>query len=267
LALRDPSQRRTPDALRGAPAHEHVLLYAPTYNPEFSAEPALGIDWVPRLRSAFPRLCIVIKPHPVIPERSPAWMERWKRWASADALVRLAGDPSEDIYPYFPFADALLTDASSVMFYFLAMDKPILLVTNPDRARCVKYFDPEAPEWTWRDLGVEVTPATLSDAVRDALAHPEANAERRRFYRERVFGNLTDGKAAQHVGENILALLAPEEERTEATRLAWWAKASLAEREAEILELERERSRPLVQIIRDRARAFARSTFCGGARA
>jgi hypothetical protein len=31
-ALRDPSQRGEPEALRGAPAHDHVLLYAPTYN-------------------------------------------------------------------------------------------------------------------------------------------------------------------------------------------------------------------------------------------
>jgi hypothetical protein len=83
----------------------------------------LGNGWIPHLRSAFPRLCIVIKPHPVTPDRTPDWMECWKKSAANDHFVRLSKDPSESVYSYSPLADALLTDASSVLFYFLAMDK------------------------------------------------------------------------------------------------------------------------------------------------
>ncbi len=251
--LRDPASRMPPPLLRDAPPHERMLLYAPTYNEEFSAEPVFGPDWIPAVRKAHPSLCIVVKPHPVTAERQPGWMARWRAAAAADPLVRLAEDPHEDIYPYYPFADAMLSDASSAMFYFLAVDKPLLLATNPSRSRSTKYFDPEAPEWTWRDVGHEVDgPAGLVEAVGHALAHPGDRGDRRRVYRERVFGELTDGRAAERVAERILALAASEPDREEWVRQAWWAHRSLAERDASIAELESGLSRPLLRTILDR---------------
>jgi CDP-glycerol glycerophosphotransferase (TagB/SpsB family) len=255
-ALREDSLRQPLPLLAQAPPHSHVLLYAPTFNEEFSAESVLGPEWIGRLRQAFPDLCILIKPHPVTADRQPAWVRRWHKAATVDPWVRLSENFHEDIYPYFLFADALLTDASSIMFYFLAMDKPILLVTNPRRSQSIKYYDPEGPEWTWRDMGVEIgNPTDLMEAVGEALADPQKHAERRRFYRERVFGEMTDGRAAERIAERIIALLRPPSEQAEWVRQAWWAHATLRERDQRIALLEAEKAQPLTKIISARIAA------------
>jgi hypothetical protein len=231
-ALRDPAGRELPPLLREAPDLPRTLLYAPTYNEEFSAEPVLGPGWIAHVRRALPQLRIVIKPHPHVAEYQPGWMAAWRDAADADAAVRLADDPHEDIYPYFPYADAMLSDASSAMFYFLAIDKPLLLVANPRRRSAARYYDPHAPEWTWRDMGYDVgSAAGLVEGLREALLQPDVHAERRAFYRERVFGDLTDGRSAERVAAHILALVTPEPGQQAWSDLAWWARRSVAERD------------------------------------
>lgn len=237
-ALRDPAERHVPPLLQDAPALPHTLLYAPTYNPEFCAEPVLGPGWIAQLRRALPELRIVIKPHPHLAETRPGWMADWRDAAAADPAVRFAADPHEDLYPYFPFADALLSDASSAMFYFLATDKPLLLVANPQRTSSAKYFDPRAPEWTWRDMGYDIAGSgDLAAKLKEALARPDLHAERRAYYREQAFGGLTDGRSAERVAGHILALVAPEPGQQEWSDLAWSARRGMAERDAAIAEL------------------------------
>jgi teichoic acid glycerol-phosphate transferase len=190
-----------------------TVLYAPTFNRAFSSAPMLGEHLIELIRGSRQDISIIIKPHPLIAEQTPEWMEIWRRLVREHKDVHLAADPNDDVMPYLPLADALITDASSVQLYYLALDRPMVLINNPDRFGC-EYFDPRGFEWTWRDMGkqidnVEELPATVS-AV---LADPQLNSDRRAHYRKLLFDDLTDGKAVERLCHNVeeLAATAPSD--------------------------------------------------------
>lgn len=140
-----------------APAQRFAtLLYAPTYNRMLGSMELLGKYWGPELRRAIPSLRLMLKPHPNSYHDSPAWLARYRRWADEDRGIRLVDDGDADIYPLLAQADVLLTDASSVMFYFLALDRPLVLVDNPMRFEDGVRFDAQGYEWQWRDMGSRI---------------------------------------------------------------------------------------------------------------
>jgi CDP-Glycerol:Poly(glycerophosphate) glycerophosphotransferase len=108
--------------------------------------------------------------------------------------------------PYMLAADALISDASSVIFEFLALDRPIVLVTNPRHAADPAY-EPNDIIWRWRDVGEDLFDVDrLPGAVAAALRAPDARAERRRQCARILFGSFTDGRNHVRVAERILAL-------------------------------------------------------------
>ena len=112
-------------------------------------------------------------------------------------------DPTANVIPYLKRADLLVSDASSVIFQFLALDRPIVLITNPERRRST-HFDPNGIEWRWRDVGEEVHDVeNLPSVVGEALDNPAGRAERRVHYRQKLFGDLTDGRAAERIAQKI----------------------------------------------------------------
>src|SRR5690606_18787072 len=115
----------------------------------------------------------------------------------------LIEERGEDVMPWLKAADVLVTDASSVQLEFLALDRPLVLLDNPERAASI-HFDPKGLEWVWRDMGdaienVEVLPAALSNA----LDYPRERAPQRAIYRERLFGQLVDGRSGSRLAEHI----------------------------------------------------------------
>ena len=119
-----------------------------------------------------PSLNIIIKPHPVIGDWRPRWMAGWARLAAAHRGVHLVEDTHADVVPYLLASDVLLSDASSVVFEFLALDRPIVLVTNPRHRADPAWLDDDIV-WRWRDLGHEIGDAgELPAAVAAALARP-----------------------------------------------------------------------------------------------
>jgi CDP-glycerol glycerophosphotransferase (TagB/SpsB family) len=149
---------------------------------------------------------LVIKPHPVTAAHHPDWLANWRALAAADPHVHLIDDPAADVMPYLQAADVLVSDASSVIFLYLALDRPIVLVTNPDR-RKVGHFDPNGIEWRWRDVGAEVHDVeALPAAVSAALDDPALGEERRAHYRRQLFGDYTDGCAAERIARKITEL-------------------------------------------------------------
>ena len=112
-------------------------------------------------------------------------MEMWRRLVREHEDVHLTADANDDVIPYLRAADALITDASSVQLYYLALDRPMILINNPDRFAC-EYFDPRGFEWTWRDMGkqidnVEELPATVSAVLADPqMAAMPVDHDRRR---------------------------------------------------------------------------------------
>ncbi|MGQ0569780.1 MAG: CDP-glycerol glycerophosphotransferase family protein, partial [Armatimonadota bacterium] len=216
-----------------------TLLYAPTHQPLLNSVEVLGTTWIAPLRQALPDLNLIIKPHPRIPADHSEWLTSWQEAAASDPDRVIVMDADADIYQVFPFTDILLTDASSVMFYFLAMDRPIVLVTNPRRFDDVTYFDPEGPEWLWRDLAVEIERAAdLPDAVRRCLERPDEKADRRAFYRARIFGTLADGRAAERIADRISALLDPHDVEREWVDVAWNSVDALGALRRDLASLE-----------------------------
>jgi hypothetical protein len=199
-----------------------TLLYAPTFNQTLSSAEVLGDDWIDRVRRVVPDLNVIIKPHPHIPHLHGAWMEMWRRAASRMERVHLVEDTQKSIYDYFRLADLMVSDASSVPFYFLAMDRPIVFVRNPQCDHDPACRDPEGPEWAWRDVGLDIGSVDeLPAAVLRCLEAPEEKAERRAFYRERVFGDLMDGRAAERIAGRIRGLLRPGPDDREWSDMAW----------------------------------------------
>lgn len=188
-----------------------VILYAPTWNDMLSSAPMLGTQWMRDLCRAVPEATIIVKPHPHISKEHPEWMTMWRAAAAHTPGIVLIKDSHASVFEYMSMAQLLITDASSVMFYYLALDRPMVLVNNPGRMEDPEFYDPEGPEWTWRDMGVEVDQAEdLVDAVRHCLRQPSEKGEQRAKYRERVFGSLTDGRAAERIVGQISSLLERE---------------------------------------------------------
>lgn len=186
-----------------------TLLYAPTYNEMLSSFDVLGRHWIDEMLEQFGPINLIIKPHPVTPALNPAWMDCWRQAQARNAGVYLVEDTHSSVYSYFQHADVLISDASSVMFYFLALDRPIVLVTN---SKCVdenSFYDPSGPEWAWRDMGLEVfNLEQLINALKSCLNDPSSRSEKRKYYAKRVFGDVADGRAAERVAGNLECLLA-----------------------------------------------------------
>jgi CDP-glycerol glycerophosphotransferase (TagB/SpsB family) len=190
-----------------APRTGKTLLYAPTFNANLSSVRPLGKSWAADLRRRFPELRIVIKPHPHTAQEQPLWLARWQSWASEDPDIQVVADLDADIHALMPEADVLLTDASSVMFYFLALDRPIVLVDNPLRFDDPTRFAADGEEWAWRDIGRRIDSADgLPAAIEAALARPGEHAEARHRRATDIFGDRFDGQAAARVAEHVLAL-------------------------------------------------------------
>jgi hypothetical protein len=203
-----------------------TVLYAPTWNLGLTSAAMIGDRLVELVRAQAPGVNILIKPHPVIGDWRPRWMACWARLAAAHSGVRLVADTHVDLVPYLLTSDVLISDASSAIFAFLALDRPIILVTNP-RHTADPAWAPGDIVWTWRDVGDEIYDVRdLPGAVAMALRDPSARRERRRAYARTLFGPFTDGRSAQRVAERILdagARVARGEHRPAARppRTAW----------------------------------------------
>lgn len=200
----DPLFRRDPPPPLPIPPGRPTVLYAPTWNLGLTSATMLGRSLVELIRAEVPDVNILIKPHPVIGDWHPGWMARWRRLARAHAGVHLVEDTHADVVPYMLASDVLVSDASSTIFEFLALDRPIVLVTNP-RHTADPAWAPDDIVWLWRDVGEEIHDVgELPAAVAAALRQPAAHAERRRAYAQALFGPFTDGQSHRRIAERIL---------------------------------------------------------------
>ena len=175
------------------------VLYAPTYNEHLSSIAMLGTCALDSLTPQGFEAEIVIKPHPHTASVFPEWLAAMHAAATRHPHARVA-DPQDDIVEHLIAADVLVTDVSSVALAYLALDRPIVLLTNPDAARAVSHFEPEALEWQWRDMGDELDSAKgLPRALASALEAPQRRSPARAAYRGLLFGELTDGRASERL--------------------------------------------------------------------
>jgi len=205
-----------------------TLLYAPTFTPKLTAIEVLGSEWIKTLRQKWPDLNIIIKLHPHTARVNPAWVEMYKQAAN-----RIQGtyflETDANIYDYLKFADILLTDVSSVTSFYLFFNRPIILVTNPHRFENKVRFEPDGFMWQWRDMGIEIDKVQdLLPAVERSLQFPNEKEAKRLLYKERIFGDLLDGKASSRIADKIRALIQPTPEDEEWVQIAWNSIRALA---------------------------------------
>ncbi len=189
------------------PAGRSTVLYAPTWTPTLTSAQMLGQRAAELICGGRDEINLIIKPHPRICETRPAWVAAWREIAAASPNVVVVDDSSVDVAPYLLAADLLVSDASGVAIQYLALDRPIILISNPKRHADRAYFEAEAPEWKRRDMGVEIHDINdLAAAVGVALDDPDANAASRAVHRAELFGELTAGDAARRIVDRLEGL-------------------------------------------------------------
>jgi len=193
------------------PAGRKVILYAPTWHHGLSSLPMLGRRVAQLLHGGRKDTFVVIKPPPLVLERED--LSEWSNALRAASAGRddtlLLESRGEDIMPWLKAADVLVSDASSVQLEYLAVDRPLVLIDNPEHVTS-EHYDPNGLEWKWRDMGTRVSSAdALPGAITDALANPSLCGARRALYRRKLFGDLLDGRGGERLAERI-DHLAPE---------------------------------------------------------
>lgn len=179
--------------------HSPTVVYAPTWNDSLTSAAMLGEQLVEKIRGDNADISVMIKPHPHIEVVHPDWIEMWSCMSIKNHNVVLC-EPNDDLIPTILKADLMVSDASSAVFHFLALDRPIVLINNPERFNDLDAFDPNGIEWRWRGIADEVeTVDEVSSVLQHALKHPELRQEQRLRRRAELFGGLTDGRSCERV--------------------------------------------------------------------
>lgn len=160
------------------------VLYAPTFTDGISSVP----EMTPLIESG--KLDqgreFVIKPHPLSFRTQKVFMARLKEYANSRENVHFVDNPGEDVTPYLQLADVLISDASSVMFEYLALDRPVIAINNPQRFDSPRY-DVDGIEWRWRNMTHEVDVIEeLPNVLDQCLRNPQEKQEIRAKYAQRL---------------------------------------------------------------------------------
>lgn len=162
------------------PEEKHVVLYAPTHSRRMQSAEALLPVLPSTIRDDEIWLC---KPHELTDRSLLAALS-----ALGSDRFRLIGD--FDITPYLHLADVMVSDTSSVLYEFMALDKPVVTYRTLDRA----------------DKGIDIqSPDQLRAAVDCCLSAPLAMADQRARHLAEVNPRL-DGSIAKTVFEALAAL-------------------------------------------------------------
>jgi len=177
------------------------ILYAPTFNP--SSLERFPDDWP----ADFKQYNVLIKPHTFTYtrkryKRQRAKLEKWARFPN----VHVAGIREISLLPFMQTADVLLSEASSTLFEFVALDKPVIVCNffklkwsyrGLFRYRFEKRFGKD--NVPYEDIGLHVghykeLPAAVA-AQLSAVGEYEEN--RLRYTRDYV--GATDGQASARI--------------------------------------------------------------------
>lgn len=185
---------------------EPTLLYAPTWNPTLSSATLLGEKLVEYLRGQ-ENWNIRIRPHPHSYDHSPDWIQIWQKCAQDNPNVVLV-DQAEPFEFSLSQADLLISDVSSIGFFFLVTERPIVLMKSSDSFCDPSSYDPEGIEWRWRDMAQEVSlPQALYPVISRLLQGDDERRQIRKAYKQKLFGQNLDENCSQRIACNILKLL------------------------------------------------------------
>jgi len=189
------------------PIDKKVILYAPTFMPSMTSASMLGENIYSLICDDRDDVCLLIKPHPQFCEQDSKLRTAWKQLASTNENVFLMDGPESDISAAMHASDMLVSDASGVIFQYLILDRPVVLISHPNKSKDTVFFDADGPEWAWRDLASDVSQIDkLAGAVSTALDNPHERGVERRAYRDRLYGQRTDGDASLRIIQKVSQL-------------------------------------------------------------
>lgn len=185
-----------------------TLLYAPTFYP--SSIELMPQNWPDLLAECD----IMIKPH-FFSMSMPAYRKQRARlegWATGYSNVTLASLNDFSLVPYMERADLLISEASSALFEFAALDRPVVWLDylklrwtyrGPLRFRFNKRMDQTILRYA--DIAAHVAkPADLPRIVRQELAAPDRLSPLRQRYTSELIGPV-DGRASERIADYLLA--------------------------------------------------------------
>jgi CDP-glycerol glycerophosphotransferase (TagB/SpsB family) len=194
------------DTISRFPASRPTLLYTPTFFPS-------SIGYLPADFPAWFEDCnLVIKPHQLSLTHSSYrhQRERFRQWEKfPNVFVADAAYPS--LVPFMADADLLISEASSALFEFAALDRPVVWCDflklrwsyrGPFRYRLRQRMDDEILRYA--DVGAHAaSPRQLARQVREELDNPERFAAQRCRVTDELIGN-TDGHAAERAADILM---------------------------------------------------------------
>ncbi|WP_330330723.1 bifunctional glycosyltransferase family 2 protein/CDP-glycerol:glycerophosphate glycerophosphotransferase [Streptomyces sp. NBC_00536] len=175
----------------GIPAGSTVILYAPTHRDYRRSRPD-HLDFERVLRDLGPRFTILVRTHLTYADAPPTW-ERHPR------LLDVSTHPS--VEELCLASDALVTDYSSLMFDYAALDRPIVIHADDWEAY-------EASRGTYFDLrafppgAIARTEDELVDIFATGHWQGSRSAQLRASFRTR-FCTYDDGHAAERVVRHV----------------------------------------------------------------
>ena len=184
-----------------------TLLYAPTFYP--SSIEKMAKDW-PR---AFSEYNIMLKPH-YFSLSKPGYKKQKRlleHWGSFDN-VYLAPVEQANLLPFMASADLLISDASSALFEFAALDKPVVWcdfyhLRWSYRGILSFRFKNRMDEDLYRYAGVAAHAASykeLKAVVDQQIAQPGSFAAKRAQYTLELAGQV-DGLCSQRIVDYLLS--------------------------------------------------------------
>ncbi len=183
----------------GLPGNRKYILFAPTFNDELSAIPHVK----EKIADILPEEAVLlIKLHG---STRAEYKEMYSKLPYKNPRVIYVDDL--DISPFLALADVLITDVSSTMFEFAALDKPVVLFDSPNWGKYENY-NPEDIEFTWRDFALRTnTLEGMREAVKRSLEQPAEFSATRTKYTQLLLANQKDGGAADRIVEAAHSLI------------------------------------------------------------
>ena len=182
-----------------------TLLYAPTFYPS-------SIEKFPEnFPHDFNDYNILIKFHffSYIKKQYRRQLRRLNLWNQYDN-VYAAGIDEYSVLPFLKSADLLISDASSTLFEFAALNKPVvwcdfmklrLFYRGPFRFRYFKRMDKKL--FQYRDIAAHVkTYSALKQEVDMQIKHPAMFEKKRLEYSDQLLGPI-DGKASIRIADYL----------------------------------------------------------------
>ena len=186
-----------------------VLLYAPTFYPS-------SLELMPTdLRSLAPGARWIVKPHffSWTVKEYAAQRQRLRTWAQ-DPAIEVLGPEAYDLVPLMARADVLISDASSALFEFAALGRPVVWCRFLKlrwsyrgllRWRFDRRMDPNTPRYEavahCVDHASEL-PAVLARALAERRGSERPKAPEREALIEHLIGPR-DGRASERIADQL----------------------------------------------------------------